>query len=304
MARLSRQTREIINIIIFLIVLGALLFFYVIYPLGATADTFGRFEGEEVSIDSLPPNNPEPFIQAGFVAPDTFRVESDGLTRIAAVYLMPPADTAADTARGLVMLLPGFNQNRDSLIPLARMFVDSGYAVVTYDPRATGLSTGRYHDGGTYEANDLQEVIAYLDLRNRIIHPLSVVGFDLDADAAIIASQGESRIDRVVAINPFLTTNRLLDVLKRRNNIMWFPFYRTIMWWWYGIRSGYVTTKRTIDQIQPVVKPTLLIISDRSIGADAIDKFVAISDTSLLTTKIYPDTTITLYDDILKFITR
>ena len=53
--KLSRQTREIINIVIFLVVVGLLLTFYVIYPLNRTKAIMGRTGLDDYDTDSIPP---------------------------------------------------------------------------------------------------------------------------------------------------------------------------------------------------------------------------------------------------------
>jgi hypothetical protein len=91
MARISRQTREIINIVVFLIVVGGLLYFYVIYPLGQSKALMGRQNLDDYDEDSVLVNDAAAYIEAG-LKPDTFRVESDGLTTLACLYTAPEND--------------------------------------------------------------------------------------------------------------------------------------------------------------------------------------------------------------------
>jgi pimeloyl-ACP methyl ester carboxylesterase len=301
MARLSRQTREIINIVIFLVVVGILATFYVIYPLTKTAAIMGRADSAEIDIDSLPVNNPEPFLEAGFVDPDTFRVDADGLTLLAGVYLTAQSDTL-NQPKGTVILLHSQWSDRLSLIPLARRLVDSGLAVALYDQRASGLSSGRYHGDGWYEANDLLEVVSYLDIREQVIHPLTVVGFGLGADAALLAAPGENRIDQAVAVRPYLTSKRMLDIQKKRFETLWFPFYRTIMWWWYGIRSGYVTDYREIEDINPVAVRTLVMMTDAAADSPEFAKLREISEPDKFISKTFSGNDETAYDEIVGFV--
>jgi pimeloyl-ACP methyl ester carboxylesterase len=147
------------------------------------------------------------------------------------------------------------------MLSLAQLFYDSGFAVIAYDQRASGRSTDKYRGEGGYEANDLQEVIRYLDLRGKIIHPFYAIGFQLGGDAALLTVQEEKRIDGIVSVNPYLTTHRWLDIMKQKFDMMWFPFFRSIMWWWYNIRSSYAAPYRNIDNIRPITCPTVLAIS-------------------------------------------
>ena len=74
MAKISRQVREIINIVLFFVIIGVVITAYVIYPLNRTKNTMGRADMGEFNFDSLPANDPSPFFGAGLAA-DTFRLE-------------------------------------------------------------------------------------------------------------------------------------------------------------------------------------------------------------------------------------
>ncbi len=94
---------------------------------------------------------------------DTFRVDADGLTSLACVYLGPVSDAGAPVApKGTAILLHDESQDRNAMLPLTGALLDSGFAVCLYDQRASGRSTGAYHSDGEYEAADLSEVIAFM----------------------------------------------------------------------------------------------------------------------------------------------
>jgi pimeloyl-ACP methyl ester carboxylesterase len=173
MPRLSRRTIETINTVTFLLVVAALVACYVIYPLFRVKTSMGRTNLDDYNADSLAVNDATAYIEIG-LNPDTFRVESDGLTTLACLYVAPDLDSLGQI-KGTVFLVHEDGADRDAMAPLARMFVDSGFAVVAFDQRASGRSTGEYRGEGRYEASDLDEIIRYLDLRERIIHPLITV---------------------------------------------------------------------------------------------------------------------------------
>lgn len=287
--KLSRQTREIINIVIFFLVLGILLTFYVIYPLNRTKAALARPETElpDDLADSLGDtvifaNDPGPYLDAG-LAVDTFRVESDGLTTLSCLYLAPDSTIPADSIRGTVLLIPPEWTDRTAMIPLASALHDSGFAVVTYDQRAMGGSTGEYHGEGRYEATDLEALLAWLEIRNRLAHPLTVVGAGLGAEAALLAAREEGRIDYVIAWYPYLTTTNWLDDLADRNGWLWFPFRRTVMWFWYELRSGYAAPYRDLDRITEVGCPTLLVAQNID-DSEAIERLREVSPDHMLRT--------------------
>ncbi|NOY88626.1 MAG: hypothetical protein GXO93_04440 [FCB group bacterium] len=179
-----------------------------------------------------------------------------------------------------------------------------GYIVATYDQRASGKSTGKYHGEGYYEANDLIAVVSYLELREEIKHPLYIVGYGLGGDGAILASNEEHRINGVVAINPYLTTKRMQDILKKRYKTIWFPFYRTIMWWWYNMRSGYAAPYRDIDDIKPITCRTLLILDKTFENNSAVKQLKKISPKNLLSIELQPNKETTLDSLILVFLNQ
>ncbi|MDH4157736.1 MAG: alpha/beta hydrolase [candidate division Zixibacteria bacterium] len=283
MARISRQTREIINIVVFLVVVGALLYFYVIYPLGKSKTLLGRQNLDAYDDDSVLVNDATTYIEAG-LAPDTFRVESDGLTTLACLYAAPENDSLP-APRGTVLLVHDEFGDRDSVAGLASLLIDSGFAVIAYDQRSSGRSTGKYHGEGGYEAEDMVALVSYLELREKIVHPLTVVGFSLGGDAALLASLEETRIDRVLAVNPFLSTQRLMVRLTDTHNLLWFPFRKTILWWWYDIRSSYAAPFRTIDDIEPVACPTVLFLPQENIDDQEVVRLKEQSDPELLEIK-------------------
>ena len=290
--KLSRQVREIINIVVFLLILGIILTLYVIYPLTRTKDAMARADIDRLSDDDdsdslsdslMVVNDPAAFVEAGLFV-DTFRVEADGLTQLSCVFIKPDSTGPIDSARGTVFLVPPEWSDRTAMIPLAEALIDSGYNVVTYDQRATGGSTGKYHGEGRYEASDLEALLAWLELRNRLVHPLTVVGGGLGGDAALLAAREEGRIDYVIAWHPYLTTTGWLDGLAERKGWLWFPFRRTVMWFWYNLRSGYAAPYREMDQINEVGCPTL-VVEPTSGDSEAIERLREVSPEHLLTIK-------------------
>lgn len=332
--KISRQTREIINTVLVLLLIALLVVVYVVYPLGKVKTMHGRANLDDYEEDTVVVNDPTPWLQAGLL-PDTFSVEADGLTTLAALYLKPgdtipagsiPAgesaddttDTTADTladsvvvstvtagpdsVAGLAILIHHEHHTRDSLIDLARRFLDRGYAVVAYDQRASGHSTGKYHGEGQYEGSDLQEVVAWLVFREKVAHPCLAIGWGLGADAAIIAAQEDQRIDRVVAVEPYLSTERWMSLTRRQFDTWWFPLYQTISWFWYNIRSSYAAAFRDSDQIESVACPTLLLIEEELQDDEAVVHLKEVSEGDLLTIEDLPDAREAVYDRIMEWV--
>ncbi len=333
--KISRQTREIIKTVLVLALIVLLVVVYVIYPLGRVKTMHGRVNIDDYDEDTVVVNDPTPWLEAGLL-PDTFSVEADGLTTLAAIYLTPDdtipivraaGDTAGldsiaagaeapdegtrvstvtpgpDSVAGLAVLIHHESENRDSLIDLARRFLNRGWAVVAYDQRACGHSTGKYHGEGQYEASDLQEVVAWLVFREKVAHPSLAVGWGLGADAAILAAQEDLRIDRVVAIRPYLTTQRWQVLTRRQHDTWWFPLYKTITWFWYNIRSSYAASYRKTDDIETVACPTLLLIDSEADDDEAVVRLKEVSEDDLLVVEAAPDAREALYDRVMQFAT-
>ena len=282
--KMSQTTREIIKTAIFLIIVGILVAVYVVYPLIKSKTVMGRHDDvETISIDSLPPNDPTACLETGLPC-DTFRVEADGMTSLAALFIAAPPDSLAQET-GLVILLPADTSDRTAMLPWAQQFADSGYNLVLYDQRASGFSSGAYHGEGWYEANDLEEMIAWLELHDRIRHPLYVVGRGVGGDAALLASLEESRIDGVIAIDPYLSTDRMWEMKRRQYGIFWFPFHKTMLWWWYNIRSSYAAAYRAVDDLEAVPAPTLLIVPADALDADEVTTLRELSEDDQLVVK-------------------
>ncbi len=288
MARLSRSTRETIKTVAFVVIVVILVLIYIVYPLNRIKAQMGRDNVDQYNPkDSMVAvNDPAAFVAANLTV-DTFRVETDGLTKVACVHVTRTGNTT--TPRGLVIVIPSERGDRTSVAPLARLLADSGFSVITYDQRASGLSSGKYHGEGQYEASDLEALIAYLDIRKQIFHPVIVVGYAAGADAGMLAAQEEKRIDRVVAINPYLTTTRLLDQLKSQYGTFWFPFYRTIMWWWYDIRSSYAMIYRHTDDIKGVACRTIVMADAATLNGAEIAALKERSGSELLSVEPVSD---------------
>lgn len=305
MAKMNQTVKEILQIVVFLVIVGIIVTVAVVYPLNRAKAYMARPDTDDFNPDSLALNDPTPFVEAGFAA-DTFWIDADGMTTLAAVELTSPPDTAVPREprpiRGSVVLIHAEGADRTSMIPLAKLLVDSGFHVVTYDQRASGLSTGRYHGEGQYEAADLTELISFLDIRGRLVHPVTVVGRSLGAEAALLASRDEHRIDGVVAVLPYLSTKRMIDVFRAKHDACWIPFFRTLFWWWYEMRSSYAAPYRTIDNIRGVGCRTLILTGAECLAEPEFERLAELSEPGRLETAVLIDDPMTLQETILHFL--
>ncbi len=169
-------------------------------------------------------------------AVDTFRLEVDANTILAALRVYPVSNPSP---RGTIVLLHTEKSDRSSLAELTRSLVDSGFSVVVYDQRASGLSTGKYHSDGRMESADFEALVAYLGIHDQLTAPVIAVGWRTGADAALLAQADEKRISAVLAIEPYLSTNRFVETYQSQFQSWKFPFWRTLLWFWLNARSSY-----------------------------------------------------------------
>lgn len=258
MPRLSRQVKEVIKTVAVVLVIGLLVFFYWIYPLGRAKAMWGRIDLDSFDRDSVIARTNDPLSFAGGATSiDTFRVDADGTTLLAGVYLY----SASRSVRGTIILLHSEKADRRALAPLALQLVDSGFAVAVYDQRATGLSTGKYHSDGRMEAADLEAVIGHLGLHNQLTAPVIVVGWKVGADAALTAENEEKRISAVLAVEPYLSTQKLIDSYTTEFSTWWFPLQHTMLWFWFNARTSYGLEYIDADAVPAVTTRTMLMIT-------------------------------------------
>lgn len=300
MAKMNQTLKEALQIVVFLLVVGILLMAFVIYPLNRTEAIFARADIEEYNADSLGPNDPAPFAELP-ASVDTFRVDTDGLTTLAAVYLTPTADSTL-SPNGTVLLLHDERTDRNSMIPMAQALLEANYAVCLYDQRASGLSTGGYHSDGELEATDLIELIRYLDIRDKIVHPLVIVGQAAGADAALIAASEEARLNAAVAIEPYITTDRWIKMRTDEHDTYWVPFPQTLYEFWYELRSGYAPEYRRLEDIDAVNCQSLILASSDYLECEEIQALAAASGDKLQVEPRPADDT-ALITQVVKFVT-
>lgn len=109
----------------------------------------------------------------------------------------------AGAPRGVLVFVHGKDINRQHFVGAAQRFVNQGFAVVAYDQRAHGESTGEYVTYGAKEVADLRAVIDVSLVRFGRELPVVVVGESLGAAVVLQAAAQDERIALVVAGAPF-----------------------------------------------------------------------------------------------------
>ncbi len=305
MAKMSQNVKEIIQVVVFVIVVVGLILVFVTYPLTRTKAYLGRPDMSTYQADSTRPNDVSAFLPLG-AAIDTFRVDADGLTDLACIYLapQPTSDTLGQTAtpRGTAILLHADGADRTSMIPLAKALLDSGWAVCLYDQRASGISTAAYRSDGEYEGGDLNEVLAYLRIRDRLRRPLVAVGRQTGADAVLLVSAEEEHFDAVVAVQPYITSDRWLSVLMKEHGMFWIPFPHTLFKFWYELRSGYAPQYRSIETLRPPLGHILILDSNDNLADPAMTAFMQQGGGGKIESAPLPTDDATFIQTVVKFL--
>ena len=303
MAKLmSKKTKETVQTVSVLVVAILIIVFYIIYPLIIVPKLTARPDRKKFDDRNYQPvNDPAAFINAG-LSPDTFTVISDDNLRLAGLYFSP--GVSPDREKGTVILLHPDDTDGTAMIQYINPLLDSGLSAVVYDQRASGFSQGRYRSPGTLESDDLTEVMSFLNLRGKLFKPIIVVGFGIGADAAMNASQSEKRISEVIAVNPYLTSNRWIAERKSWFGALTIPFSETVYLWWYQKLSGYPSGWSDPKKLPPISVKTVLLADQKSLNSEEIKHLKEISSGELLDLQPMPDSQEMIRQKILELIYR
>jgi pimeloyl-ACP methyl ester carboxylesterase len=106
--------------------------------------------------------------------------------------------------RGTVVLLHGWMMNGDAMLPWSLQLAQSGYRVVTIDLRNHGHSGAGPSGYGTFESDDVIDVIDALQARHEVVGPLYLFGVSYGAATALFtADKLGDRVAGVVAMESF-----------------------------------------------------------------------------------------------------
>ena len=147
-----------------------------------------------------------PVIGAPSLAHDDFEVTTaDGIALDGWQF------SPAGAPRAVIVLVHGKDINRQHFVGAAKRFVEEGYAVVAYDQRAHGRSTGEFVTYGAKEVGDLQRVIDVALARWGRDLPVVVIGESLGAAVALQTAAVDPRIRAVAAGAAFADLTTVID---------------------------------------------------------------------------------------------
>jgi len=299
MAKLmSKKTREIVTTTSVLVLVAIIIIFYVVYPLIYVPDMIARPNREMFKNPEYEPvNDPQPFIEAG-LNPDTLTQLTNDNIKLAALFFGPDS-LLFERPIGTIILLHPDDTDRTYFVDYIRPLLDSGLDVIIYDQRASGASGGRYHFGGDYEGDDLVDLIANLNIHQRLVKPLLAVGFGLGGDAVINASFDEDRILAAIAIEPYLSLSRWIESRRIKTEVLAIPLNNMIYFWWFQKLTGYPFDRTFAEDLRPVFNPTDIYISANDMETDEIKRLKEISQPDILSINSKPDNPVDLRQLIL-----
>jgi alpha/beta superfamily hydrolase len=120
-----------------------------------------------------------------------------------------------------VILLPGWKDDRRSMLAYAAFLIRGGLNVLLIDLRGSGHSGGSF-SLGLYEPTDVKAAVSYLDTLNGLTnHHYGVFGVSFGAGVAIATAggngkqfAGEAQLNAIVADSPWATEDPTVDRLN------------------------------------------------------------------------------------------
>jgi len=127
----------------------------------------------------------------------------------------PALQVVRKPTRGTLLLLHGYLQNRNFIVPWAVRLAQAGYRCALVDLRGHGDSTGSHISFGAFEARELSQVLDDLQRRGWDVSRVGVFGVSYGASVALVTAGQDPRIARVVALQPFASAERAVPELMR-----------------------------------------------------------------------------------------
>jgi pimeloyl-ACP methyl ester carboxylesterase len=117
--------------------------------------------------------------------------------------------------RGTILLLHGYLQNRNYVVPWAVRLAQAGFRCVVLDLRGHGTSTGDHISFGAFESRDVTQVLDDLARRGWDVSHVGLFGVSYGASIALLTAGHDSRVSTVVALEPFASAERAVPELMR-----------------------------------------------------------------------------------------
>jgi pimeloyl-ACP methyl ester carboxylesterase len=130
-------------------------------------------------------------------------------------YWRPATQVRRLPSRGTLLLLHGYLQNRNYVVPWAVRLAQAGFRCVVLDLRGHGASTGDHISFGAFESRDITQVLDDLARRGWDVSQVGILGVSYGASIALLTAGNDPRVGRVVALEPFASAERAVPELMR-----------------------------------------------------------------------------------------
>ena len=220
--------------------------------------------------------NPAPPRKLPFLADQMFAAQAvefparDGV-RIGALWIptvAPAGSELQQTKRPTVILLHGYGQTRDALLPQAELMVNAGFNAFIIDFRGHGTSAGEVAALGTLDANDVLGAIDYLMSRPDVdTTRIGVQGYSMGAAAGVIAAAQDLRVRGVIAEEPVSSLrNAVWTAYRDRLSLPAFLF-RDVTLWLVERRLGQPLSQVSPTEAAARLTPRPLLVIDHAVEA-------------------------------------
>lgn len=130
-------------------------------------------------------------------------------------YWRPAYQARRLPTRGTILLLHGYLQNRNYVVPWAVRLAQAGFRCVVLDLRGHGASTGDHISFGAFESQDITQVLDDLARRGWDVSHIGLFGVSYGASIGLLTAGHDSRVRTVVALEPFASAERAVPELMR-----------------------------------------------------------------------------------------
>ena len=191
--------------------------------------------------------------------------------RLAGWYIPAQPGAAA------VILLHGYAGTRLSNAAYIKMLAGQGFAILSYDQRASGESAGESLTWGWLDARDLAGAVDYLLTRPEIDpQRIGVLGCSTGAEIAINGAALDQRIAAVIADAPYYSTasDISLDTWEEWLGLPMYSLFIQLMKWRTGIAPD-ITLEEAVARLSP--RPLLLISAGQDFEYHQAQHFYALA---------------------------
>ena len=183
-------------------------------------------------------------------------------TRLAAWFV--PALSGPTREAPAVLLLHGYRDRKEQMLPHAAYLHRAGYNLLLLDFRASGQSEGDAVTLGALERGDARGALDYLEARGDIdMRRVGVQGISMGGAVAIMVAAADGRVAAVVAEAPFKDLpSEVAASFERRIGLPSFPFAPITVWITerrLGISASDVSPLRAVASLD---RQPLLVIDD------------------------------------------